>query len=514
MSLIKKPYVLQKVKITWLMLVPLMFVSGCEKVATKTAVSINSNAYFTVFQDATGSAWQTRLGSWRNAQYRPITISFTVPNTSSPYGITFACPSTNGNKPHEVFVFYATPAEMDVIDFNCKKSQDDIVLRSIYGKVEGVNISSSENFIGEQARISLSKDVTLNAWEAYAVTLRSGARDAVGFKGEQKLGQQIDQDVFYIHRNAAFGTSSDPQRVDIDFSGDNIAVFAEPFNPANTSVVNVSGISAGEVVDASVGFLSANQSLLTLAKSDQASFSFVPVPLKLFSGSVSNFLNKDEFNPGEGHELIVETRDIDGKPLRRASKFFTTSNATTHNIVLPQIVPAAPLVGLRNTGEAEEPVVNWSAFSDSAAGVTQLYRWHFNGLAAEPKADQPSNVNVDEVDWTVYVTPGWLKAINGSTQNYSMVIPSEYPVFAMDVDPVTNKNFVAYTWRQEWSLKASSALDWEYTAITVGEKFSAKDVIDYILNRQFNILEEGSKGDYSSKDFVFGETYARAKITP
>ncbi len=488
----------------------LLVLGACDSVVEKTAVSINTNAYYTVYQDTLNGEWQTRLTSYNNPFYRTKTISFTLPTAESPFGIAFVCPSVGGTKPHEVYAFFATPGELDEVDFNCKRAQEDIVMRPIYGKIQGIKIAEPNSPQGEKAFISLDKAVSVRAWEAYAATAQAGSRDIMAYKGQQAVsGEDITPEVFYIKREAARGVTSEAARVDIDFTGKDIGAYTALFDPNNLSTVTVSGLAEGELASSKVGFLSNKKSFLTLKETQETSFSFLPVPLEIFTGTLAGFTNKNEFNPGEGHELEVAVKDDAGKPLRVAHKIFTLSNGVNHQIVLPKALDSAPIVGLKNKGEVQQLLLNWSAFQDNAGRETKVYRWVLQGLAADADKKHPAEFPVGDLTWIVHITPGWLSKVANSTRNYAVILPEAFKVNLTD-----SKGEPQYTWRQEWGFKVSTPLNWEFVAISVKGAFTAKDIVDYYLNRDFNILSEGAGGEYSALNFEYAESFARASVSP
>ena len=493
-----------------ILLLSVFFLVACEKVTQKSAVSINSSAYYTAFQDSVSTDWQTRLNGQVNTGYRPISISFTVENKDAPFSVGFACPSAKGTKPHEVFIFYATPAEMDTVNFNCKRAIDDIALRPLYGKISGVSLPTLVSPQGEKAVLSFSREKTIEGWEAYASMERTGVRDLVAYKRDQFEPEPWKHKTFYLKRKAALEIDEKPEYILADFDGSEIAAYIKDFDLNAISTVNLGGVGAGDVIESRVGFLSDNNSYLPLITSNATSFNFLPAPLKLYTGSLPGFTNQDEFNPGEGHEMQISVLGpTDQQPIRTAYKFFSESNNVTHDLVIPKAVDVQPVVGSANVKEFQQLILNWGAYNDVNAEKTQLYRWHFKGSAAAPHKDYPTSVNTGEVEWIVHVTPGWIKSVSGSNSNYSLILPTD-----LDVNVKNTKGEAVYTWRQEWSFEPSSSLDWEFAAIVVNDKFSAEDVVEYYLNKNFDILDKAANGTYSASDFVFGESFVRGSVTP
>lgn len=487
-----------------------LVLTACENKVAKTAVSITTNAYYTAFQDATDGEWLTRLNSHNNNLYRSLTISFTVPDKQSPYAVAFVCPSVSGTKPHEVFAFFGTPSELDVLDFNCKRAQEDILMRPIYGSISDLHVTTTFERNGEQALISLGDGITIKGWEAYAKMARAGIRDVIAYKGRQVVGLPITPEKFYIRREAAVGLTDEFAEVNISFSED-IAAYTASFNAEDTSSVNISGVSTGEVVTSRVGFLSDNKSFLPLAESNQLNFSFLPVPLETYTGALAGFVNHNEFNPGEGHELVAEIRDVNDQLVRKVQKIFTHSNSVTHNLVVPQAIAATPVVGFKTQGNIQQPILNWTVFNDTdPAKQTKLYRWELTSNGADPLPEHDVQINPQQVHWIVHVTPGWLAKAANSTQNFSVQLPADFKV-ARTIKNSKGEDVSA--WRQEWSMEATAEVNWEYVAITVSNDFTAKDVVDYFLNRNFDVLIENN-GEYTPNDFTFAESYARAIAKP
>ncbi|MDX1810593.1 MAG: hypothetical protein R3240_01480 [Gammaproteobacteria bacterium] len=478
----------------------LLFACDVNTPVQKSAVSINSRAFFTVFQEGPGAPFESRLIGQNNTTYRPISISFTVPKPDSPYTVVFVCPS-KGVKPHEVYVFYATPAEMNTINFTCKRAQDEILLRPIYGKISGVTLPTVDSPVAEKARIAFSRDSQIDGWEGFATKVRAGQRDIIALKGAQAASGDIDPSTLYINRGVSQGISEDSVEIDVDFTGADNKAFLADFDAANASTVNISGAAAGETIISKVGFVTTNKSYLELAASSQSSYSFIPVPLGRFQGAVANFTNKAEFNPGEGHELVAEIDGSDGLPQRKVYKYFTESIGETHNVVIPRALPSQPVVGVRGKSKYQEVILNWNAYNDSAAGNTLLYRWTLQGGKAEPSADYPDESNIGEARWILQVTPGWAKAVNGSSSNFSIVLPTSFTVTGtVDKRP---------PWHEEWAFKSAADIEWEFSAVEVKSRFTAEAVVEHFLNGNFDILSKDSSGAYNPNDFEFGEVLAR-----
>ncbi len=505
----------------WLLsvLLLILLLAGCgNKDAEKRAISVNSNALYTVYKDSTDGDWQMRLNSHANSLYSPLSISFTVPTTDSPYSVAFVCPSTGKNRPHETFLFYATPAEMDLINFKCRRVVEDNLQRPIFGKIKGITIAESDSPQGEKARISLGENLEIEQWEAYAKMASSGDRDVMAYKINQAtdLEPKPLPENFYLRRQAGVGETSEVLRLDLDFSGGDIFAFARQFDPSKQSTVSIAGVSASDKLENRVGFLSDNRSFLTLAESNESDFDFIPVPLELYTGNEGGLINRDEFNPGEAHELDVLMRDESGEPLRRLRKFFTVPNTLSHAVVLPKALNSPPVVSLRSGEVLQDIILTWLAFNDPAAGNTGLYRWILQGSAADVlvAADETATVAkiaaplADDVIWTVNVTPGWLREAANSTNNFSLILPENVKV---NLKSANGKDIE--TWRQEWGFKTNTEVAWEFSAVVVNDGYRASDVIDYLFNKNIDILQETDSGAYMPRDFLFGESFARSSFT-
>ena len=291
----------------------------------KTAVSIASTAYYTVYRDSANGDWQTRLNSYSNTKYRAFAIAFTVDKPDSPYSVGFVCPSTTGSQGHEVYLYYATPAEMNTLNFSCNQANSDTSQRAYYGKIDGLKIKTSPNSptaqsVGEKAYLALADTSVVQAWEAYATMEQTGTRDVVGYTQNQEETNAWKHSGFYIRRNAASGTGTDPLQLDISFtSGTNVGYY-KPFDPLSQSQVDISGVNSSDVIDASVGFLSTNKTYLPLSQAQGkiTTLNFLPVPLDPYTGGALN----SEFNPKKGHVIFKRASNVVLLFISRLPAFF------------------------------------------------------------------------------------------------------------------------------------------------------------------------------------------------
>lgn len=474
----------------------LQLLSACENKVNHTSVSVDSNAYYAVYQKDLGEAWKTV--SYDNTDFGFETITFNVDGVSSPYSVVFVCPSSRVDRPHEVFIFHTTPAEIKLLDFKCRKVEEDIVQKALYGEVLGVQMASSTNPQGEMAVIGVSKDVSIGAHEAYASLVKGGSRDFVAMKGKLQ-GIWIGQpEVFYIKRSVNIGLSLLPFTSNVDFTGNDIGVTLRNFNEAERTTININNTNAGDVLDANIGFLSRNKTFLELAKSQQPNFSFVPVPLDEYTQPVDGFVNAWEFYPGEGHELKIQTYNAEGKVSRQFWKLFTKSDASKNITVnLPTALGGSTALALQNDDDLQSIIVNWNAYSDFSVGNTGIYQWTFQGLAAPYEAGLKPTVVAEHVKWIVTVTPGWLASASRSSGNYTLLLPTNFNTLVKDFS-----NNLKNGWRKEWGFRASSPVDWELAAITISNGSTAEDVVNYLLNRKFQ------------KGFEFTQSYTRSTIKP
>lgn len=470
-----------------------LFVSACENTVSHTSVTLDSNAVYAVYRKSPSDEY--RVIAHNNNRYSLKTVTFTVEKKTSPYTMLFVCPSNRGNNPHEIYIYYATAEEMNIVDFKCRRADEDIIEKPVYGKVSGVSVANSQDNIGEIARVALSNEVSLDAHEAYALIVKSGQRDAVAYKGKQSVsGLVVDKpETFYIERGKALALTTDPQVIDVDFNGGEIGVYVSEFG-SEPSSVTVQGLNEGERLTSTLGFLSEKKTYLELKASEAQSFSFTEVPLTVADEDVK--LEESNFHPGEGHELIVTAHDSNDDEARKYTEIFTVSKDKIHNIALPSTMSNSPAATLINLGDLQEIIVSWNSYLNSGF-TTGLYRWQFEGLAAPHQEGEAPDIEVNNVKWVVYVTPGWLKQIGGTKNSYALKLPTDFELNLKDDvgDPI-------YAWRKEWAFRASTVVNWELSAFSMSEEARANDIVEYLLNRKFD------------KSFSFTQANIRNSIQP
>ena len=474
-----------------------VMLAACDFLENKvnhTAVSVDTNAFYSVYQKKPSDSWRVLT---ENNIKGLETITFTVADKNTAFGVIFVCPSKQGDRAHEVHVYYATKAEMERLNFFCLISIDEIIMKPMYGGVNGVTMADINNASGDVVRLAFSKDQSLDVWEAYATLVRSGTRDIVGIRGKSIGEGIISPERFLIRRQFPLAANTEASNLDVDFSGRDSSYYTAAFDPNTASTVNIIGAKNEDSISAKIGFLSRSQTLLKLDESSSDSFTFLPVPLQEFTEIVDEFYNPFEFNPGEGHELVVTAKAADGLVSREVTKLFTLSDNVTHNVQLPEPVQNFPQLALNKNGDVQNLVIKWNAHNDAASGQTRVYRWIVQGQAADYITDKvPENI-VDDVKWHITVTPGWLNAI-GARNEYTLVIPTHFENGLSNVENIKVKN----SWRKEWSFKVSSEVQWEMSAIAVADENKADAVIEYLLNRNFE------------NDIQFSQVYTRSSTQP
>lgn len=474
-----------------------VLLSGCEQIINAVdheAVTVDTNAYYSVYQKTSSDSW--RIMTSDNINFGLQTTTFTLGDSQSAFGVVFVCPSRRADRPHEVHVYYSTKAELELVDFNCRKSLDEIIEKPLYGAVKGVAIASSVNPDGEFVRLAMSRDVALDAWEAYAVMVRTGTRDVVGLKGKQAADGLVKSEKFLIRRKVQLAASAVPFPLDVDFSGVDFSFYTENFDENSRSIVNITGKNQGDIIQSNLAFLSRNKTVLDLVSSTEDSFSFLPIPLKKYTQTVDDFVNRFEFNPGEGHELLVSANSsTDGAVTRETSKFFTVSEAVVHEMHLPKAISDAnrPSLALVNTGDMQRIALKWNKYQDPESGETKIYRWKVEGLAGEPLPDKKPAEDVGQVNWFITVTPGWLNSVGSTDGKYALVIPTHFENGQSD-GSIDKDDY----WHKEWGFKASTPVSWQMSAVSAAQNNKAEDVIDYLLNRNI--------GD----DLQFSQVYVRS----
>ena len=476
--------------------VAVLTLAGCNNVpkVERASVSIDTNAYYTAYQKDPGSTWQQI--NFNNDKFILETLTFTLEEFTDPYAVVFVCPSRRRDLPHDIFVYYATAEEMRLIDFKCRKAPDEIIKRSLYGSINGVQPATISNPQGELVHLALSLNDSFNVLEAYAAVVTSGRRDAVAYKGKHSpLGNYVESpETFYIRRGIATAITEKAERRDFGFG--EFGGYTADFDPAARSTVNVTGFAATDILSSEVNFLSTNKSLLNLIETTQPTFEFIPVPLDTYTGLHDGFSNANEFNPGEGHELKVSVHSASGELDREAIKFFTNSTAQSHNIVLPKVINFLPTMSLSKTDKYQSINVAWDEYADPSVGDTRLYRWVFEGQAAKLDDGVQTKVDVSKVRWNVYVTPGWAKKQTRTAGSFVINLPVNYISSAsVDGKPVN-------VWSDDWSFQNNTPVSWELTVFSTSDKGSSGAVVEYLLNR--NIVE----------NYSFSQVRARSTIVP
>jgi len=465
------------------------FLLACENKTTNVAVTLDTNAYFAIFQAEPNAKWRNVFR--RNDPFSVKTVTFTTDKTTTPYTMVFVCPSSRKDKPNEVHIFYSTPADMALLEFRCKVNVEDIQRKAVFGRITGLSPATLDNPQGELFRVALSPEITITSLDAYAEMLRIGKRDFVGFIGKENANGEVSPERFYLRRTISLADTIVPQDEKIDLSGKDSVSYIENFDQSKRSSINVTGVSEGETVSSIVGFLSLNKTFLTLAESQQTNFDFFPVPLKIYDFDADDSsAHRDEFNPGEGQEITVSVSDSQGFVNRKATKFFAESKAETHNIIVPPALSAPPTFALSDYNVDLQSIrVAWEKYQDNSIGVANLYQWEFLGIAAKFLEDNKPAVVSDQTKWIVSVSPGWLRETSRSDDNFTLVLPEAFPY-----DEVNDDNEVVSFWRQEWGFQSSSSVDWKLGAyvadINIDEENGISDnslpglLVDYILNRK------------------------------
>ncbi len=460
------------------LLFAVFYLSACDTPVTeRVGVSVDTNAYYTAFQKSPTTPW-TQI-NYNNAAYEPETLSFTVEELTDSYAAVFVCPSTRRDVSHKVYSYYATAAEMTLLDFTCKKPPGDILQSAMHGTISGVSLATLSNPRGELVHLALSSTQSLVALEAFAAEVPIGKRDVVAMKGLQKIGENIidTPTQFAIFRGFASLTEKS-QRADFGFSR-SIAGYAADFNTADEATVTIIGTSANDTLLTEVSFLSRNKSLLNLVSTNQISWKFLPVPLDaLTNADLGGFFNINEFQPGEGHELSAIVMTSDGKADREVRKFFTVSE-TSHTLNIPKKIDSSPTLLLNSVDQLQSIDAAWLEYKDSTSGKTQLYRWTFEGTAGKLTGDDAPDVEITKLQWFVHATPGWLNNATRTVGAYSFSLPVKY-----DSVVVSNGKKID-VWSDAWSFQSGTPINWEFTAFTTDENGSSGAIIEYLLNRNF-----------------------------
>lgn len=459
--------------------------------AKHSGISVDTNAYYAAYQKGNEGDWQ--IIHSENTLFELKTVTFAVSENKEAYGMVFVCPSQEEGSPNEVYVYYGTAEEMSLIDFNCKKSLGDVGKKAIYGSVKGVTIADLANPQGELVRLAML-DQTLDVWEAYALTVRSGKRDIIALKGRQS-GNDLEPDSILIRRNMNVPATAEPLSEILDFDNASSSTFVKRFSESDRSTVNISGNAEGNKLQASVSFISKNATTIRLQSSAKDKFTFLPVPLLEYTGDGAK-TNRSEFNPGEGHGLSVIAVSEDGVERSKAIKFFTTSEGLTHNLHLLKPITRSPQLSAKSVDDSQSVILKWNRYQDDVSGEASFYQWLIKGTAADFLTDKAPTVKASRVVWHVAVTSGWLAAVGASGEIFTLVLPAHFELGAYDGAITVDSD-----WRHEWGFKAGTVLSWEMSAITANEKSTVEDVVDYLSNGKFG------------KDLAFSEVKVNSTLS-
>lgn len=481
------------------LLIATLLITSCDSrvVIERVGVSVDTNAYYTAYQKASTSEWNQI--NFNNAAYEPETLSFTLEELTDSYGVVFVCPSQRRGVPHKVFAYFATGAEMTLLDFSCKKPPQDVLQSSMYGVINGVTPATLANPQGELVKVALSSTRTVTALQAFAAEVPIGTRDVVAIKGLQKAGENtIDTPKQFAIYRGFTELNEKPQKTDFSFDGSSFANslpgYSADFNQADESSVVITGVNENDVLLTEVGFLSINKTLINLVSTDQSTAKFLPVPLDEFTNAdLGGFFNLNEFQPSEGHELSATVKTADGLIEREVREFFTLP-ISLHTLNLPKAIDFAPTFLVTNEKALQKINPVWSEYKDDASGKTQLYRWVFEGSAGKLSGKNLPSVEVKGVQWLIHITPGWLSNANRTAGTFSLSLPVKFDSVA------TSGGRSVDVWSDSWSFESGTPIDWELTVFVTDEKGSSGAIIEYLLNRNF------------AENYRFSKVYLRSSV--
>jgi hypothetical protein len=458
-------------KLAGLALAATLGLSACEGQKASTnldrTVSFQTNAYMSAFLDD-GKPWEQAYTG--NADNLPSQRSYSLDNAAGTYGLLFACPSQHDGQAHRIYLYYYTTAELRVNNHLCRLPDEQRDLRMLHGSVikrttanvEGV--TSTEN---EAVMLAFSRDVSLIAYEGFATKFVGSRKDILAYKGVyQPTTNTVEPEYFYRFEDTL--TDLRESGYVIDFISNSM-----PYDGARASTVSIEGLAETDTVDAVVGFGSKNRTFLPLKKSTLADFDYKGVPAEYIDNPLSSVQAK------EGHELHATVTSVDGHESELVA-FFNRPQNITMTVPTPSTEPFdASAVDGEKTRLMTATIPEYYDENYGSAGV---YEVKFTGKSSYTGRTEYIDDNGEirkmptEVEWSVFVSRGWLKA--------------------RGKDSISQPDFSALEgWSSHWDLKADVSSD---ARVNI---YATEDDPGDVLN----FLKDGS--------FIEGAAYGRVSQT-
>ncbi|MCS6951016.1 MAG: hypothetical protein NZ520_11205 [bacterium] len=376
---------------------------------------IPANATLVVYQDGNG-AWQTASGV--GGEY---TLEITDP--AGRYGVAVLC--TDGGSPW-MRIIHATRSEMDQLSVECPSSAAPV---TVSGSISGLDE-------GSDAIVSLGSGSAF--WDRLSRTYRldvpQGTYDLVALTAPMMFSLEFER--MFIRRNVSALTNITEN---IDFAS------AEAFTPERRTAT----ISGGPADTVNLTFLANGKTAASVGGPvyGMGSVSFSCAPLS---------------RQQEG-DIHLFTAGTFGRKVLRFFKAPTDLNLSlpTEEFSSPEVemVASSPYVRLR---------ASWSPYPGA-----QVYQLDF---FAQSNRSARSRQGSGRVQWTVYLTPGWL----GSSNTYTLP----------DLSGLTD-------WNNSWGIPAGVRIDWTAAALSTNRTL-VQLFPSLVSERRLDGLEirQASKSDF------------------
>lgn len=431
--------------------------------------TMSSNAVFIGYRD--GNDLQVSTITDRNTTYAPSTKTFLVKDDNKRYTFIFACPSANEAVAHKVFFYYTTVGEVNKIEHLCRKPEEDFLRSVVYGQITDVNINQNEKVF-----LSLDGGASYQQTrEAYAAEIVLGSRDFMAMKVGKNVGTQEEEaNAFAIARRVSV-VSGDPRRNDLSFTAgaNGPLTTATRIPPDSTGMVYVSDIPSSNKWAVEVGFRTEFKTYLRLAESVNNQFQYPGVP-KYISYINSNnqleTLNELFRKDVEGHEVTGKVFDANDRLIGQTKQFF--ADAQDVDVRLP-VTPASGAALVSDNSSTIN--LSWPSFTSLPYGRSTLYHWVIKGVPNDAVRTSALDPVIEQLEWHVYVTPGWVNS--GGTQSLQLSLSS------ISVPPVIVQDEVVETWKREWNFKAGSSFRWQLDNFS--SEGPAQDLLYYLTHGDY-----------------------------
>lgn len=443
--------------------------SACDILQERTAynssktVTAKSSATFFALRDGVDTEW--KVDREKNTENLPNTRSLVVDDAKKRFSLLFVCESTDSANPTEVYVFHATLADFKFIDHACYKPVESVRRQVISGKVLGLKATAGGK--PEVAYFAADRDVQFRAYDSYAARVTADARDIIGFKGEWQADDSIIPSQIIVKTVTVSG--SVPSVVDLSFDGD---FSRASYMTRDLYTANINGLPVSNW-QAKINFQTLKKTTLTLKQftAPTAQFYGIPVYVTRADGSkIDAFFQAPE---GEGHEIVAEVTDANGRITVRGKHMFKEAHDAV-SLTIPQPATASASLGFQD-GASSTIVASAGTVSDSALGVAQLRQWQIFGRAPEPETLKSGEALITELEWNIFVTQNWL---NSTTLDTLTINP-----FVIQMQDPKKPDVIIDRFKKHWNFAAGTALTWQVHNFAGASDYGK--LLDHVMNRNY-----------------------------